>query len=1334
MKGCTTTEDLINRLKNHKAIFHFNDSDSVQDIVDRLDYINQSFIKDTNGYKLVDSTEGVKKSVTQEAQKVVKGKPFVPTPEQSLVFNQQAEIGNFVHDVSEEMMREVLSLIDGKSVRESLSLLKNITLSDLTLEGVKKIESEYQRSVNRRDDSMNNTLLGVVQLLQEVYKQQNLINKKTKLDGRPTIRLEQKVIDAKRDIGGTIDFLAILSDKSAIIRDYKTKIPKKGVLDEFGNLVSLKKLFSKSDNKKYEFQIGEYGKILQSAFGITGIRSSGLVPVLLDVPFNKGEFSKIVSGIKFPGQDKLLEQIRPFAEKTGFNTLDEFIQNIQTRIERLNEKINQTKDREEKERLSDRIDGLTQGKNDILIHHSLNKIVEYAKNLNEDIKNAELGNLSIDELMDLRGEIAMLETLSKSTYEYRQYLKKEVSGGQDIADKMEAEITLIINELNDRYEDLSEILHEQAVQLIQQSTGLNITNDVGDVLPFKSEGFFGNYFYQLSQYENPVFQTLRQLLDEVNYNKKQRLEEIFNEVQTKENAVFNWLNKNGKSRKDLIKIMINPDTDNFWSKYSSEYIKQVFDSKAEDLHNFYTIKDNYQEWYDSELSKKEARIRQNPAITEKEVQQELEKFRERNDLTVVNNKAKYPNAWNNLSKFLEMKDGDFRKEYEYIQSIPELKEYYELFEKYNKEFRQTLGVEYKNLPNNFLPNIRKQFSERADEFGAIKGISSGIGDFFRDFQVREDDKDFSGSFDNRQSIPKFYLNEFRDADNKLIVGEKSYQFGRSLMLFANMALNYEEMSKIEAEVIMLKEFLSERGEELITKSGKVQRDSLGNPLTKNIKETNTLKLYQSFVDMYLYGINVKPELFDKDGKAEKMLMKAKEYFSLKALGFNFIAATGSFISAKIQAMIQGNKGILYTSKDYSESMKDMTVNRSKLLAINAFFDPMGHRVRDPQLAEHKYGAIDIGDAGMRGWVNQYVNSRILMRPFSIGDEYIDEIITASMAKNFYVDKEGNFRRFKSEEDRTKFGDRSIWNLFTYDDGVPKLNLTEDQLKNAYISFRRAVQAGQSQIKGTIPEEDKAHWQSTLVGTLMMQFKSWMPGILFERFGKLKFDQRIQSLYMGKYVSLSAELGEWKVSDLVRKAFLTKVLIPKLGDLLKHLAFFGKVNDSYSKQMLFESWLEENPTYRGKIEYSEFLDIQTRQLKSVIVELRILLAFAGLMMLMAGDWNDDGRADYREYLLTRKLAAIIFKTNQEMGFVFNPIDFTNLIKSPLPMISLVTDLWKLLKNTTDETLDIPFGEDRLIGGTKDDKTGIGYYSHTFIPAGKLLDFFDLWKEDSGQQYK
>mgnify|MGYP006350722015 FL=1 len=83
--------------------------------------------------------------------------------------------------------------------------------------------------------------------------------------------------------------------------------------------------------------------------------------------------------------------------------------------------------------------------------------------------------------------------------------------------------------------------------------------------------------------------------------------------------------------------------------------------------------------------------------------------------------------------------------------------------------------------------------------------------------------------------------------------------------------------------------------------------------------------------------------------------------------------------------------------------------------------------------------------------------------------------------------------------------------------------------------------------------------------------------------------------------------------------------------------------------------------------------------------------------------------------------MIYKTNQEMSFVFNPIDFTKMIQTPIPMTGLVTQLWKGIKNFLDETRDVVVGEDDILstGKTKDDPTGRGYYLTSFIPGGNIL---------------
>ena len=78
---------------------------------------------------------------------------------------------------------------------------------------------------------------------------------------------------------------------------------------------------------------------------------------------------------------------------------------------------------------------------------------------------------------------------------------------------------------------------------------------------------------------------------------------------------------------------------------------------------------------------------------------------------------------------------------------------------------------------------------------------------------------------------------------------------------------------------------------------------------------------------------------------------------------------------------------------------------------------------------------------------------------------------------------------------------------------------------------------------------------------------------------------------------------------------------------------------------------------------------------------------------------------------------MFKVQQELSFVYNPIEFSNMIKNPMPVIGLVNDGVKIITNTFDELLLDPiFGEERLLfGGTVNDKTPFGSQSIKVLPG-------------------
>jgi len=123
------------------------------------------------------------------------------------------------------------------------------------------------------------------------------------------------------------------------------------------------------------------------------------------------------------------------------------------------------------------------------------------------------------------------------------------------------------------------------------------------------------------------------------------------------------------------------------------------------------------------------------------------------------------------------------------------------------------------------------------------------------------------------------------------------------------------------------------------------------------------------------------------------------------------------------------------------------------------------------------------------------------------------------------------------------------------------------------------------------------------------------------------------------------------------------------------------------------------------------------------------------MMLGGDWDDDGEKDYKKYWVTRKMAAVIFKTNQELTFTMNPTEFAKMIANPIPMISLVNDAKKTIFNGFDELGDAVFGEERMFGGEDKDTTPAFYYTHQWWPGMRgTFKLLDVFNNDSGEIYK
>jgi hypothetical protein len=1354
MKGCKFENplQLNNLVENHEALFVLSKDQTVDDTVDYLNKVNNSFTKIDRLYQVRGGSARLATTITTRiSEKYNRNNPTTPSPEQVAMGEVRMATGTFVHSLNEIIIKDIINSVKDLSVNDAITYLDNLewstvfnnTKTDLLS---KKDEFSSLTLLDKKNANDLNNLEaifdGAKSLVKQVYSHQRFKNGKLKTEGKPTIFVEQIIIDPVNDIGGTVDFLVMYSDNTAGIYDFKTKIPKKEFLNERGDLIT-DKFVTEADNERFKMQLASIGKILKERYGVKQIVQNRIVPIQINMGWDKaksnynGVISRVVYGFK---QSPFLSQLTPLPELTGFKDLDDFLLNIDKKI------INYTnKAKEDKTKSTfykQKIDDLRASKKSILTQHSLDNLIKYTNNLLDNSTQDKLNTMNLDDLRELKDELNALKLLSSATYEYRDFLIK--SNNKSLAaikDDFEDNIKNISIAVNDRLYEVEQVLYNQRLaEAVDKLTGYQITNDLGEFISFYSDGALTNYFNQLSHFENPIFKALRAKLDDAQFKIKKQVKDVIEDIVNKDDALRTWMKVNNKSDQWLVDVLVDKNSDNFHLKLSKEFRDKIKELKAnkdvKELSKIYKPNENYEAWYKRELKTKTDYYKQK-YTNDKEIKQAIALWEKNNNLEVVNGTVKNENAWlNHLKKGTlvikpEIEEANYSAEYKYIKSVPALHEYYNTFEKYNKEFRKMLGVDYFELPNNFIPNIRKSNIDRLIDNGIVGGSKDILNNLSAELNVREDDMLF-GEIDLetgelKKRIPRFYINKFKSKDGALLIGEKSYDFTKSLIIFSKMAYNYQEMNNIESVVLTMRDFLSEKAESVVKKDNTVIKDLIGGELATKLKGKDLDKIFQSYVDLYLYGVSINPMTESSSGKYEKIILEAKQYFTLKALGLGFIPATGSFLAAKIQTAIEGFKGQSYTASQYRNSMKLLYTDRSKFHALYSFFDPMN--------VEYDFFSVttkrtSLGDPTERNKIKKYVNTRLLMRPFSKGDEFLDEIILTSMAQNWYINDDGELKRMKNDEEREQYKDKSVWNNFVYEDGKAYVkNVTPEQSERLIINFRKASQAVQSKIKGMIPEDDKAIWQTQIVGQLLMHFKSWMPGIIKERIGKVKYNDALQAIEMGRVTAFRQEL--YSEDQLGTIEFMKSIVLPKLVELGKRIVFLGKDSNDTNLKMAYEKWLDSNEIYKNKASFEDFKEAYKSQIKTLVLELRIILAFAGLIALLGSDFDDDGEKFYKEMWLSRKLIAVLKKVEAETGFIYNPKEFAKMIKNPIPMAGVLVDVTNVIANTYDEVIDVTLGEKMPLpfhNPASADSTPFLYYSSKLIPGlNQSSTFFEIFNK-------
>ena len=359
--------------------------------------------------------------------------------------------------------------------------------------------------------------------------------------------------------------------------------------------------------------------------------------------------------------------------------------------------------------------------------------------------------------------------------------------------------------------------------------------------------------------------------------------------------------------------------------------------------------------------------------------------------------------------------------------------------------------------------------------------------------------------------------------------------------------------------------------------------------------------------------------------------------------------------------------------------------------------------------------------------------------YRLADEGIDRQVLYAMALNHGIDESGKIKKLSQLPE----GAKSLVELATVTENknwkkgsvVNKFNLKIEGLTDAeYNRFRTMSRSVSRLVKGSMSSEDINLVNTSTLGQAMMQFKNWMPGTMEARFGKLEYDPNLESFEEGSWKS-------WSKDQILLEGELqsyTSLVAKNVMRLGWEIATFSPYHaDEKKMRYHFDNYVNEmamlgdrkfvdalaNPEQLNEL-YADFVEMKRANIKAFAAELRTVILFLMSIMFLGGDWDDDGKADYRETWLGRTAYRLLNRTYLEVGYYADMGEMQRVLTAPMPIVRFGVDLYRLFSNTKDEVRDSIFGEN-----APNDPTPWFYYGSDWIPGfNQVGGFFEVFKQD------
>lgn len=1236
----------------------------------------------------------------------------------------------------------------GNRVHEVMEHLVNYH-SGNSRKSVSEIQSEYtEYGANfKKLNAYAKKLVG------DIKKIQADLNKKNGTQDKVKIATELMVINRKTNTGGTLDLVAFFGDGSALIYDYKSKIPrvdKAGArMDTKTGKVILERDLWLNSADMYNLQMGQYKNTLLEQYGVTVVRQSRVLPILLQFKKDKqGMPMNIVQDIQLETDDSpYIKQLPLAKEKTGFKKIDEL---IELESVRLNLLLNEQKEVKyaERQRIQKQIEASRKIIRDLQVEQSADAVITEANRLT----NIVTAGLKVENEMldteDINPDYMSNADLNKA---YRDLLHfRNFTTVDDIVTllpKGKRKDALIAALKDVKYKIDTVLIGTNSIKekMMERLVDATTKEGVKGIDTFnRSIGKVTADWVSRSNQSHPALRYIHKVKSTIEANLVRIEKELAEEIEEHTTALLAWGKANGYPGASVYDLLINPKTMNMYARFNAQYTedrKKAYEmggdpkTKAEGLKWLKSTQEVNEELYKKEFKNwksNQIKLLKESGYNKKKREQKLQQWERRFN-------PKFEDAWLNPNNpFIRVtKDNNkiakyLSEDYVRIQQTPVLKNFYEFHSLKTMEFIRLMGIDKRY---NFIANVHKDMVEQyLQEDWSLGQMKQSFLDMFqmREHEVSFGMQDLDGNF--LRNVPRFHVMDITNANNERDISLKSKELGKSLYLLGKASYMYSYLNEMAPTMLMMetlytmKDGIKELKED---KKGNIVTDYLGDVIP-TLNQTNTDTITE-VINNEFFGkqLTTKDATFGPGLSQNKTILALKGYHSIATLGLKGPVAIGALGAGFVGLEIQASKGLYITRENLRFAQKAYFTRDPKLRAIFEYFD-----MTLEDLSARR-GNMLSSTTRMK-----YMTADRWYELLARADRTLDAIIGVAMAKNYGVHPDtGKLDLLKylpkdtpsiydsiEIEENTKFKKSGVGDR--YKSHIPGIENKENDNAN-WVSFKQKSARMGMKVKGAAPKDDSFNSQTKLINRLFIHYRSWLPGIALERFGKLRYDYVMENFDQGTWRSLWGNIGKDAEFNSFGQVIDTETWMhmfaaDAFSDLLKigvDVATFGMTNMYKVKEnrarLEFENFLQEqkgNPEFDFETEadkekaFERFIDLKRANIKGALMELSAVFSLIGLMMMLGGDWDDDGKVDLRQSWSGRKLLGITNRIYRETAVFYDLTEMTGPRASGIPLISLAQQGLNWTSNSMDELRDAFFGEN-----SARDRSGPGRYTWKFVPG-------------------